>query len=89
MTKKSAKTKSVTIPDTVVMKNESNKDVTVPNPALVPESCKSVSDKIRFLVAIAEAGDYKSPYSVVATALGKRYQHVRNVMKTPLKRPTT
>jgi hypothetical protein len=47
------------------------------------EATKTVSGKIRYLASfIADRGE-------IARILGKRYQHVRNVLETPLKRATS
>ena len=44
------------------------------------ESCTTVSAKIRFLNSEGFGN------SAIANFLGKRYQHVRNVLQTPMKR---
>ncbi len=51
--------------------------------AIALDSCKTVSAKIRFL------DNEKFDRSAIARFLNKRYQHVRNVLETPLKRVST
>lgn len=79
--KTNAATKSTTNTEQEVKKDE--KDVQPEMKKVITDQHKTVSSKIRAL----DAAGYTR--SQIANFLGKRYQHVRNVLVTPLKADST
>lgn len=65
---------------------EANKVETTFDGAAYIKECGSVSAAVRKLAAEHKKADGKPDTGKIAKMLGKRFQHVRNVLVTPIKK---